>query len=1035
MARLPSPFPAGPQVVALGLGRFALALIAGGLSLATALGSQVKTSFVQLGRDGSLSYVADAKQNRIPDFSLAGYRGGAELPHVPAKVRVDVAAGDAGARIQAAIDYVAGLAPDAQGWRGAVVLARGTYAISGQLRIAASGVVLRGSGDGADGTVLLATGTDRRALLRVEGTADRTTSGERMAVVDAYVPVGATRVTVAAAGSFRVGERVLIERPSTKEWIAAIGMDDSPGREPFAWQAGKMNLAWERTITAIDGTQIAFDAPLTTALQHEFGGGSVVRVDAPGRLHEVGIENLRCVAETDPANPKDENHAWMAIAFDHVENGWVAGVTALHFASSTVQLGAGTRAITVQDCASLAPVSEVGGYRRHSFHTRGQLTLFQRCRAERGIHDFTVGYLTCGPNVFLDCRADEALGWSGSIGSWASGVLFDNVRIDGAGLRLDNLETWNQGVGWALANSVAWQCSASVMTIRRPPTAQNWAVGVWAEFLGDGWWDQVNEFVRPESLYRAQRAARTGRKPAEPGVAVVVRTSGDEQAPKLEAVVPDLATRLAPKPATVGQPLRLERGWLVAEGALVTGKPTGELQWWRGMVLPTRAAEFNASVTRFAPGLSGTGLTDDLDELTDAMVRRGEVVLRHHYGLWYDRRRMDHERIRRATPDVWPPFFEQPFARSGQGEAWDRMSRYDLTRYNPWYFGRLHAFAGLAREKGLVLVNEMYFQHNILEAGAHWADSPWRPANCIQPTGFPEPPPYTDTDGEEGGSPDMGKRIFMAEAFYDPTHPVRGPLHRAFIRQCLANLADQPNVVHTLTAENSGPLAFMQFWLDVVAEWERETGRHPLIALSAPKDVQDAILSDARRAAVVDVIDLTYWWRTDKGELYAPAGGTKLAPRQHERLWKGGKPGAASLAGMVREYRAKFPDKAVITALEQGDGWAFVAAGGSLAKLPATTDAGLKAALARMRPADQTGGSRRAWVLADDAGGYFVCALDAGAANLEVAKRGTYEIRTVDPKTGQVDAAPSTLELTGTLALARTASSPGLWWVLPEARP
>ena len=50
-----------------------------------------------------------------------------------------------------------------------------------------------------------------------------------------------------------------------------------------------------------------------------------------------------------------------------------------------------------------------------------------------------------------------------SAGSWASGVLFDNVRLEGGALRLDNLEIWNQGVGWALANSLAWQTSASVI--------------------------------------------------------------------------------------------------------------------------------------------------------------------------------------------------------------------------------------------------------------------------------------------------------------------------------------------------------------------------------------------------------------------------------------------------------------------------------------------------------------------------------------------------------------------------------------------
>ena len=41
-----------------------------------------------------------------------------------------------------------------------------------------------------------------------------------------------------------------------------------------------------------------------------------------------------------------------------------------------------------------------------------------------------------------------------------------------------------------------------------------------------------------------------------------------------------------------------------------------------------------------------------------------------------------------------------------------------------------------------------------------------------------------------------------------------------------------------------------------IAEWEAETGKQATVALSTTKDVQDAILADARRAAVVDIIDI-----------------------------------------------------------------------------------------------------------------------------------------------------------------------------------
>ena len=69
------------------------------------------------------------------------------------------------------------------------------------------------------------------------------------------------------------------------------------------------------------------------------------------------------------------------------------------------------RRVTVADCVSLAPVSELAGYRRHTFYTSGQQTLFLRCRAEHGRHDFAVGWLAAGPNAF-DCSGLTMMAWA-----------------------------------------------------------------------------------------------------------------------------------------------------------------------------------------------------------------------------------------------------------------------------------------------------------------------------------------------------------------------------------------------------------------------------------------------------------------------------------------------------------------------------------------------------------------------------------------------------------------------------------------------
>src|SRR5882762_8232461 len=126
---------------------------------ASMLSAQSASTWVFFGSDGLLHYKTDSQGNRIMDFSFAGYKGGGvALPVVPGAVTVSPASGDNTAKIQAAIDSLSQRSPDAQGFRGAVLLAPGTYDIGGTLSITTSGVVLRGSGSGGYGTILKMTG-------------------------------------------------------------------------------------------------------------------------------------------------------------------------------------------------------------------------------------------------------------------------------------------------------------------------------------------------------------------------------------------------------------------------------------------------------------------------------------------------------------------------------------------------------------------------------------------------------------------------------------------------------------------------------------------------------------------------------------------------------------------------------------------------------------------------------------------------------------------------------------------------------------
>src|SRR5690606_20855096 len=211
------------------------------------------------------------------------------------------------------------------------------------------------------------------------------------------------------------------------------------------------------------------------------------------------------------------------------------------------------------------------------------------------------------------------------------------------------------------------------------------------------------------------------------------------------------------------------------------------------------------------------------------------------------------------------------------------------------------------------------------EAGAHWSSSPWRSINNINETGFPEPPPYAGD-----------KRIFMAEQFYDVNHAERRKLHKSFIEKSLENFKTQSNVIQFTSEEFTGPLHFMQFWVDVIKDWETHNDNQSLIGLSATKDVQDAILSDRTRGNVIDIIAIKYWYYKENGEAYAPEGGKNLAPRQHARKMKTGKESNSSVYRAVREYRDRFPRKAVIYSTPGAArfGWAQLMSGASLPMIP-----------------------------------------------------------------------------------------------------
>ena len=151
-------------------------------------------------KDGKISYVTDARGNRTLDYSTCGYRNSeVAIPNVGNAIFVPWQTGDNSARIQRAIDHIASLPLDKDGFRGAVLLDKGEFEIATALRISASGVVLRGSSETA--TVIKKTGPDRGALIYVEGIFNPVVS-DTISITDTYVPVNSSKIGVNSTASF-----------------------------------------------------------------------------------------------------------------------------------------------------------------------------------------------------------------------------------------------------------------------------------------------------------------------------------------------------------------------------------------------------------------------------------------------------------------------------------------------------------------------------------------------------------------------------------------------------------------------------------------------------------------------------------------------------------------------------------------------------------------------------------------------------------------------------------------------------------------
>jgi len=468
------------------VGNFWIPLFLVGIMQAS--GAPRQGTWVTLADDGRLLYQRDDLGNRIVDFSGCGYRAGKEgIPLVPTRVVVNPADGDDRVRIQAAIDQVSVMTPDANGFRGAVLLTAGEYQIATSLRITTSGVVLRGVGESeTDGTRLKSTDTtgsvaNPTVLLTIQGSGSASTSGaSTLTITSPYVPVGSFSFQLDSVSGLSVGDAILIYRPSPANWIAALGMDQllNDGVNDYRWKSGDRDLYWQRTVQRIEGLRIFLDSPIPTALDATYGGGTVKKYTFSGRIEKCGVEDIRGISSYNPSDIYDEAHAWIFIQIGAAQNCWVRGVTSRYFAYACVSLIKAAKWVSVLSCRSLDPISTIDGGRRYAFVLNdSELCLVRDCSTQNDRHHFVTHSDTSGPHAFVSGTCSNPQSEAGPHHRWASGILWDRISVVGDTLAIRNRGNSGTGHGWAGANCVAWNCQADSFDVENPPTARNWLVG------------------------------------------------------------------------------------------------------------------------------------------------------------------------------------------------------------------------------------------------------------------------------------------------------------------------------------------------------------------------------------------------------------------------------------------------------------------------------------------------------------------------------------------------------------------------------
>ena len=262
--------------------------------------------------------------DRIPDFSFAGYRMGMQPPRLPAVVdakrfgvRADGVTDDSRA-LRAALDATRD---------GALVLPAGRIVLGDAVRITRSRVVLRGQGP--DKTVLVAPKSLWELHPPGDPSAPRyygfveargTLRGAKLGDVAAPARRGERTLELSAAVAIRAGELVRLRMGNAEALLRVLLGGREPG--PQTPRDYEHYVDWATPVERVDGVRVILARPLRVDVRPEWGAEIVAFQPT---VEDVGVEDLAFEFPGTPRRRFDEE-GFSAIYVRDVANAWVRNV-------------------------------------------------------------------------------------------------------------------------------------------------------------------------------------------------------------------------------------------------------------------------------------------------------------------------------------------------------------------------------------------------------------------------------------------------------------------------------------------------------------------------------------------------------------------------------------------------------------------------------------------------------------------------------------------------------------------------------------